>query len=193
MSTTDNTNRRKRPHDHGMPELVSILPRLNHSMMLIDRIIATLRECQRVSRVSNRHLRHDLDTTNPDQVRALSNERIQTFLLQALLAARSGLSREACSMSEMPDMLLPVLFIMRTIRAQLFDMVPECGRQISEASVYVGSIIIDTAMLAEARFGTAGSNSRALEMLDEIKMTTDSKLSKQYPNLIVSKLYSICY
>jgi len=176
-----------------MPEMVSILPRLSHSMMLIDRIIATLRECQRVSRVSNRHLRHDLDTTNPDQVRALSHERIQTFLLQALLAARSGLSREVCSMSEMPDTLLPVLFIMRTIRAQLFDMVPECGRQISEASVYVGSIIIDTAMLAEARFGTAGSNSRALEMLDEIKMTTDSKLSKQYPNLIVSKLYSICY
>jgi hypothetical protein len=78
--------------------------------------------------------------------------------------------------------------MIRTVSAQLFDIVPLCSQKLSELSVHLGSIVLDSAVLTKASFDFSQSNKESYIILDEVKLMADSKLSKQYPNLDFSKL-----
>jgi hypothetical protein len=78
--------------------------------------------------------------------------------------------------------------LIRTISAQLFDILPNCSQKLSELSVHLGSIVLDSAALTTARFDFIQSNQESAILLDKVKLMVDSKLSKQYPNLDFFKL-----
>ena len=78
--------------------------------------------------------------------------------------------------------------MIRTVSAQLFDLIPNCSQKLSEISVHLGSIVIDSAALTTARFDFSQSNYESSSNLNKVKLMVDSKLSKQYPNLDFSKL-----
>ena len=73
--------------------------------------------------------------------------------------------------------------MIRTISAQLYEILPECSQKLSELSVHLGSIVLDSATLTKARFDFSLSNEESALLLDEVKLMVDSKISKQYPNL----------
>jgi hypothetical protein len=73
--------------------------------------------------------------------------------------------------------------MMRTISAQLVDILPQSSKHLSELSVHLGSIILDSATLTTARFDFSHSNIESSLMLDEVKLMIDSKINKQYPLL----------
>jgi hypothetical protein len=73
--------------------------------------------------------------------------------------------------------------MIRTISAQLFDVDIHCSQKLSEISVHLGSIVLDSATLTKARFDFSQSNEESLTLLNEVKLMVDSKISKQYPNL----------
>ncbi len=73
--------------------------------------------------------------------------------------------------------------MIRTVSAQLFDIIPNCSRRLSELSVHLGSIVLDSAALTKARFDFSQSNKESSTLLNEVKLMVDSKISKQYPNL----------
>jgi hypothetical protein len=78
--------------------------------------------------------------------------------------------------------------MIRTVSAQLFDIIPHCSQKLSEISVHLGSIVLDSAALTTARFDFSQSNSESSTLLNEVKLIVGSKLSKQYPNLDFFKL-----
>lgn len=140
----------------------------------------------------NKHLVWDFDGTNSYHVKALGIEMTVTCLLNALLAAKSKMLVSS-DVSSMPESLLLVLYVVRTAGARLIDVAPDCSHDLSRVSMQLGSIIVDAAILTGAKFDLGRSNAEASILLDKIKLTTDSKLRKQYPNLEVSELCCRCY
>ena len=76
-----------------------------------------------------------------------------------------------------------MVHMIRTISAQLVDIHPESSQQLSELSVQLGSIVLDSATITKAQFDFSQSNLESSILLDEVKLMVDSKLSKQYPHL----------
>jgi hypothetical protein len=73
--------------------------------------------------------------------------------------------------------------MMRTVSAQLYTLLPASSQNLSELSVHLGSIILDSAILTEARFDFSRSNIESSLVLNEVKLMVDSKINKQYPHL----------
>jgi len=79
-----------------------------------------------------------------------------------------------------PVILPATIPMIRTISAQLFDIVPHCSQKLSELSVHLGSIVLDSAALTKARFDFRQSNEESSIMLNEVKLMVDCKINKQY-------------
>jgi hypothetical protein len=75
------------------------------------------------------------------------------------------------------------IHVIRIVSAQLFEILPHCSQKLSELSVHLGSILLDSASLTKAKFDFGNSNDESSIFLDEVKLIVDSKISKQYPNL----------
>ena len=87
------------------------------------------------------------------------------------------------NVNSIPQVLPPAIPLIRTASAQLFDIVPHCSQKLSELSVHLGSILLDSAALTKARFDYSQLNEEASTLLNEVKLMVDSKINKQYPNL----------
>ena len=61
-------------------------------------------------------------------------------------------------MNNIPEVLPTIIPLIRTVSAQLFDIVPNCSQKLSELSVHLGSIVLDSAVLTKARFDFSQSN-----------------------------------
>jgi stress response protein SCP2 len=81
--------------------------------------------------------------------------------------------------------------MIRTVSAQLFTVSPTSSQKLSELSVCLGSIVLDSAVLTQARFDFSKSNEECAMMLDEVKLMANSKLNKQYPLVDFSKLSNV--
>ena len=92
------------------------------------------------------------------------------------------------NVNSIPEVLPPSIPMIRTVSAQLFDVLPNCSQKLSEISVHLGSIVLDSAALTTARFDFSQSNTESSTILNEVKLMVGSKLSKQYPNLDFLKL-----
>ncbi len=65
---------------------------------------------------------------------------------------------------------------------------PFSSQKLSELSVHLGSIVLDSAALTKARFDFSTSSHDSAKMIDKVNLIVDSKLSKQYPYLDFSKV-----
>ena len=92
------------------------------------------------------------------------------------------------NIGSIPEVLPSTIPMIRTVSAQLFDLIPNCSQKLSEISVHLGSIVIDSAALTTARFDFSQSNYESSSNLNKVKLMVDSELSKQYPNLDFLKL-----
>ena len=92
------------------------------------------------------------------------------------------------NISSIPEVLPSTIPMIRTVSAQLFGIISNCSQKLSEISVHLGSIVIDSAALTTARFDFSQSNVESTELLNKVKLMANCKLNKQYPNLDFSKL-----
>ena len=164
---------------------VTLLPRLHYSLGVLDDIIKIIMERRNTTTRSNQQL-VDCGSDDPTELEeAVESERVLVFLLDTLDMVRqriSGISR----VDDIPKTLSPTIQAIRAASAQLVVAMPRCSSRLSEISVYLGSVIIDAALLAGVKFDFGNSNKEASVLLDEIKLITDSKLNEQYPNLVMT-------
>lgn len=88
---------------------------------------------------------------------------------------------------DIPKTMAYAVIIMRTISACLHELSPTSSRKLSELSVHLGSIVLDSATLTKAQFDFNNLNYEAEALLDKVKLMVDSKIDKQYPNLEILK------
>lgn len=168
----------------SVSQTVTIVPRLEYSNYLLDGIMDTLKRKKAEIKKSNR-VYLELDNDDHTCVRALDFERTISFSLEIL----SKIHKKINSISGITSIpkLLPLIPMMRTVSAQLYTLLPVCSQNLSELSVHLGSIILDSAILTEARFDFSQSNIESSLVLNEVKLMVDSKINKRYPNLDFSK------
>ena len=166
---------------------VTLVPRLGYSMNLLDEIIGVLNSQQSELKEQNNDLVHDCDESDRTHVDALNLEYLVMYSLEILLQIRMSMKRTS-NIGSIPEVLPSSIPMIRTVSAQLFGIIPNCSRKLSEISVHLGSIVLDSAALTMAKFDFSRSNTESTSLLNEVKLMVGSKLSKQYPNVDFFKL-----
>jgi len=166
---------------------VTLVTRLGYSVGLLDEIIETLLERQSELKESNKELVCDFDESDKTHVDSLKLEHLVTYSVETLLHVKKNM-KNISNVGSIPEVLPPSIPIIRTVSAKLFDIIPNCSQKLSEISVHLGSIVLDSAALTTARFDFSQSNYKSSTLLNEVKLMVDSKLNKQYPNLDFFKL-----
>ena len=166
---------------------VTLVPRLEYAINLLDEIVGILKKKRDGLKKSNKDLVVDFDETDKTHLKAIDLERIVVFSLEILFQTKKRMARIS-GVSSIPKVLLSSIPMIRTISAQLFDIAPKCSQKLSELSVHLGSIVLDSAALTKARFDFSQSNEESSTLLDEVKLMVESKIRKQYPNLDFFKL-----
>lgn len=166
---------------------VTLVPRLEYSINVLNGVIDVLDDKQIQIKKSNRDLIHDFNELDGLHAAALKLEHLVMFSLETLLSVRKSMGRIS-NISSIPEILPSTIPMIRTVSAQLFEFIPNCSQKLSEISVHLGSIVIDSAALITARFDFGQSNYESSSKLNEVKLMVDSKLSKRYPNLDFLKL-----
>ena len=161
---------------------VTLIPRLEYSENLLDEIVDILKKKRRDLKKSNKSLVTDFDETNTTHLKAIELERIISFSLETLSQIKKRIKRIS-DVNSIPEILPAIIPMIRTVSAQLFDIDPHCSQKLSELSVHLGSIVLDSATLTKARFDFSQLNEESSTLLNEVKLMVDSKISKQYPNL----------
>ncbi len=161
---------------------VTLVPRLEYSKNLLDDIVEILKKKRRNLKKSNRSLVADFDDTDNTHLKAIELELIMAFSLETLSKIKKRIGRIS-DVNSIPEVLPAAIPMIRTVSAQLFDIVPNCSQKLSELSVHLGSLVLDSATLTKARFDFSQSNEESSTLLNEVKLMVDSKISKQYPNL----------
>ncbi|QLH04951.1 hypothetical protein C5F49_06185 [Nitrosopumilus oxyclinae] len=166
---------------------VTLVPRLKYSINILNDVIDVLNDKQIQIKKANQGLIHDFDESDKLHTVALKLEHLVTFSLEILLSVQKNMGRIS-NISSIPEILPSTIPMIRIVSAQLFELIPNCSQKLSEISVHLGSIVIDSAALTTARFDFSQSNYESSSKLNEVKLMVDSKLSKQYPNLDFLKL-----
>jgi hypothetical protein len=160
----------------------TIVPRLHYSNDLLGKITDDVNNEKFKLKKSNKILITDYDEKDQTCIRAIDLERTVSFSLEILYFIQKRINA-ITKIDEIPKIFPSLVPMLRTISAQLFDILPESSRHLSELSVHLGSIALDSATLTTAQFDFSQSNIESSLMLDEVKLMVDSKLSKQYPLL----------
>jgi hypothetical protein len=166
---------------------VTLTPRLEYSASLLDEIVEIISQKRNDLKLSNHDLISDFDETDKTHMRAIELERTIAFSLEILTLTKKR-TKSITNIHSIPQILPSSIPLIRTISAQLYDIVPNCSQKLSELSVHLGSIVLDSAALTHASFDFSQSNTESSTLLDEVKLMVDSKISKQYPNLDFFKL-----
>ena len=164
---------------------ITLVPRLEYSNYLLNDIIDILKRKKLELKKSNRTF---LELSNDDltYIKAVDFEKTIAFSLEILITIQKRIN-SISGINSIPELLPLTIPLIRTISAQLFTLLPACSQHLSELSVHLGSIVLDSAFLTEARFDFSQSNIESSSVLNKVKLMTDSKINKQYPNLDFSK------
>ena len=159
----------------------TIMPRLYYSHNLLGKIINILEDKKSQIKKSNQLL---LLESNPETTcaKAIDFERTVSFSLETLKHIQKKI-HSFSRIDEIPKIFPSLVPVIRTISAQLVNILPEASQLLSELSVHLGSIVLDSATLTKAQFDFSQSNIESSLLLDEVKLMVDSKISKQYPQL----------
>ena len=166
---------------------VTLVPRLEYSINLLDEIAEILTKKRDDLTKSNKVLVIDFDETDETHLEAIEFERIVAFSLEILTQIKKRIGRIS-GVNSITKVLPALISTIRTVSAQLFDIVPNCSQKLSELSVHLGSIVLDSAVLTKASFDFSQLNNESSILLNKVKLMVDSKISKQYPNLDFFKL-----
>jgi hypothetical protein len=168
---------------------VTLVPRLNYSVNLLNDIIKILQEKRFELKNINQHLFTDFDKNDQSHLKNIKLEHLVVYSLEILLKIKNqiGSISGINSISEILPSSIPMI---RNTSAKLFVFFPMYSQKLSELSVHLGSIILDSAALTKARFDFSKSNHISTILLDEVKLMADSKLNKQYPLVDFSKLFN---
>ena len=159
----------------------TIMPRLYYSHNLLAHIIGVLENKKSQINKSNKLLisKSDEETTC---IRAIDFERTISFCLETLKHVQKRI-HSFSRIDEIPKIFPSLVPVIRMVSAQLVDILPDSSQLLSELSVHLGSIVLDSATLTKAQFDFSQSNIESSLLLDEVKLMVDSKISKQYPHL----------
>ena len=169
---------------------VTLVPRLDYSINLLTGIIDVLEKQRTDLKNLNQYLVTDFDEMDNSHLKSIRLEQQIVFSLDVLLQIKNQIG-SISGIHSIPKILPSSIPMIRTVSAKLFVISPISSQKLSELSVHLGSIVLDSAALTKARFDFSKCNDKSAMLLDEVKLMADSKLNKQYPLVDFFKLSNV--
>ena len=169
---------------------VTLVPRLDYSVNLLTSIIDILQKQRIELKNLNQYLVTDFDEMDNSHLKSMRLEQLIVFSLDVLLQIKNQIG-SISGIRSIPKILPSSIPMIRTVSAKLFVISPISSQKLSELSVHLGSIVLDSAVLTKARFDFSKCNDTSAMLLDEVKLMADSKLNKQYPLVDFFKLSNV--
>lgn len=162
-------------------QIQAIVPRLNHSSKLVGHILEVLKNKKLEIKKCNKILFSQMEDDDLECLKSIEIERKISFCLEILLNIQQKLN-SVSKIDGIPKIFPSMVPMIRIASAQLIYILPSLSHQLSELSVHLGSIILDSATITKAQFDFNRSNLDSTILLDEVKLIVDSKINKQYPH-----------
>ena len=169
---------------------VTLVPRLDYSVNLLNDIIEILQEKKIELKNVNQYLITDFNEDNKFHLKNIKLEHLVVYSLDILVKIKNQIG-SISGINSIPKILPSSIPMIRIVSAKLFVLFPMYSQKLSELSVHLGSIVLDSAALTKARFNFSKSNHMSAMLLDEVKLMTDSKLNKRYPLVDFYKLFNV--
>ena len=169
---------------------VTLVPRLDYSVNLLNDIIEILQEKKIELKNVNQYLITDFDKDDKSHLKNIQLEHLVIYSLDILVKIKNQIG-SISGINSIPEILPSSIPMIRIVSAELFVLFPMYSQKLSELSVHLGSIVLDSAALTKARFDFSKSNHMSAMLLDEVKLMTDSKLNKRYPLVDFYKLFNV--
>ena len=169
---------------------VTLVPRLDYSVNLLNDIIEILQEKKIELKNVNQYLITDFNEDNKFHLKNIKLEHLVVYSLDILVKIKNQIG-SISGINSIPEILPSSIPMIRIVSAKLFVLFPMYSQKLSELSVHLGSIVLDSAALTKARFDFSKSNHMSAMLLDEVKLMTDSKLNKRYPLVDFYKLFNV--
>ena len=160
---------------------VTLVPRLEYSVTILDGIIKILKK----KKIDLKKFNDELINEGGSKkiiFHAVEHERTVLYSLEILKKIRQ-IIKKISGIHSIPENLSSTVSMSRIASASLYQFLPSCSHKLSELSLHLGSIVLDSAILTKASFNFGESNKESTELLDELNLIVDSKINKQYPNL----------
>ena len=169
---------------------VTLVPRLDYFVNLLNDIIEILQEKKIELKNVNQYLITDFNEDNKFHLKNIKLEHLVVYSLDILDKIKNQIG-SISGINSIPKILPSSIPMIRIVSAKLFVLFPMYSQKLSELSVHLGSIVLDSAALTKARFDFSKSNHMSAMLLDEVKLMTDSKLNKRYPLVDFYKLFNV--
>lgn len=165
----------------------TLMPRFAYSLDLLDMILTQLDKKRSALRNKNLAIydKND-DDFDLDFIKLVELESEVCFAIESLKQTQKrmhSISGIICITTHLPS----TISVVRIISSRLFRHFPNYSQNLCELSAILGSIVMDSATIIEAKFDFGQSNRESKRILDEAKLIADSKINKQYPNLDLAK------
>lgn len=85
--------------------------------------------------------------------------------------------------SNISQNILPLISLIRMVNSNIYYSSPLTRHDLVELSTSLGSIVMDSGCLIEAKFDFKQTNLESKQILAEVNLIAESKIRKQYPNL----------
>lgn len=167
------------------PCSLTIKPRLEYSAFLIASLTDKLEKAYSQVRADNcQYYQENSESTN-DNPRFKKQVDAEMGLVSALEVAKivQKRLRTVSHMSNIAQTVSPLVLLVRTVNSNLCLSLPQIGHDLIELSGLLGSIVMDSGSLAEAKFDFKQTNLESRQILAEVNLIVESKIRTSYPNL----------
>jgi len=167
------------------PCALTIKPRLEYLLFLTESIIQKLRAARTIARESNgRFYLDNCDFVNDNQQfkKQVNMEATLVRALESVKIIRKTLGNIS-QIDNISQTVSPLVLVARTVNSDIYAGMPQISRDLIELSGLMGSIVMDSGSLAEAKFDFKQTNLESKRMLAEVNLIAESKIRTLYPNL----------
>lgn len=166
------------------PYALTIKPRLEYSSYLVDSILQKLEKAHGDTRDSNArsYVQTEGFQKNPQFKRNIESEACLDCAMEAILLVQRRLD-SISQMDNIAEIASPLISIIRTVNSNIYLILPQVSQELVELSGLLGSIVMDSGSLAEAKFDFKQTNLESKRILAEVNLIVESKIRTSYPNL----------
>ena len=167
------------------PCALTIKPRLEYSVYLTNTIFDKLQKQLVLARKSNLKFylqNEDMIKENYEFNKQVEYEETLTSAITAIKIIQKRLE-SIFQISNITETVSPMISILRTVNSNVYLTFPQISQDLIELSGILGSIVMDSGSLIEAKFDFKQTNLESKQILDKVNLIAESKIRKQYPNL----------
>jgi hypothetical protein len=164
------------------PYALSIKPRLEYCSYLVDAVSDKLKQRYEETRGSNTKIYSQKEMADSPQFKKQLELELGLLRAAEILKTVKKRLKSITQISNITETVSPLISLIRIVNSSVYSSVPH-NHDLIELSTTLGSIVMDSGCLTEAKFDFKQTNLESTQILTEVNLIVESKIRKQYPQL----------